>query len=675
MKSLAALLLMAGLTGLAAAEAIYSDKNVYEPVELTWSAQSEFKNADAVFPHPLVNGRAVLTTSSGALQTEDGGRNWKPWADAARMGRIRTVAFDRMDPRHFLAAANGIWETTDNGATFRLLAAKQTGLASDTVADLIYYSGDPGNNTLLAVHGDAAAGISRSRDGGKTWDVVNPEYRFHRLLGGDSSEFKRLFLLGAPKDEPDILGLFMCTTPGEYVSELLRDVPLTDLAFYPAGGGDILYSTSDKGAGRIAGGRSSVGQEILPIELQGVPGWASLSVAWGPNADTLNLCGYDPSKAGFVMSGDNMKTFRTMGGVMVSPLVKQGAAVRPNANGTVFYAVANGALSIGRAKSAPVVESSPAVLELSQDDPTFNDAREAFAAFSKTADGRFGAAAVQVCESFGDLAAPYLKRRITVTATPAEKPAAMLIDLSRTGGTPDTPMFDDGKHNDGAPNDGTYGITFAYEKRNPQGDWRPAAPGQIPLGVAAVSPSGTRSGAVALAGVYQKVTSFDMWEKRGGPLAAGSEGEVSVRPTTNPADVHGGSPCFRIEPRGGPWSVSIDATRKAQDITGYEALSFWIRAAPGSEVPASINIQFVDRPDFSEQVTTTPVAILPDLIDQGAVGTDYRRVVIPLDLLMDSGFQPSRLSKIILSGDAKGPATLFLDGIRWIATRAELDTK
>ena len=208
-----------------------------------------------------------------------------------------------------------------------------------------------------------------------------------------------------------------------------------------------------------------------------------------------------------------------------------------------------------------------------------------------------------------------------------------------------------------------------------KGDWRPAAPGQIPLGVAAVSGSGKRSGAVALAAVYLKVASFDMWEKRGGHLAAGSDGQVSVRPTTNPANVHGGSPCFCIEPRGGPWSVSIAATRKAQDITGYEALSFWIRAAQGSEVPTSLNIQFVDRPDFAEQVTTPPVAILPDLIDQGAIGTDYRRVVVPLDPLMDSGFQPSRLSKIILSGDAKGPATLFLDGVRWNATRAELDTK
>ena len=315
------------------------------------------------------------------------------------------------------------------------------------------------------------------------------------------------------------------------------------------------------------------------------------------------------------------------------------------------------------------------MLELSQDDPTINDAREAFAGFSKTADGRFGAAAVQVCESFGDLAAPYLKRRITVTATSADKPAAMLIDLSRAGGSPDTQMFDDGKHNDGAANDGTFGITFAYEGRRQQGDWRPAAPGQIPLGVAAVSGSGKRSGAVALAAVYLKVASFDMWEKRGGHLAAGSDGQVSVRPTTNPANVHGGSPCFCIEPRGGPWSVSIAATRKAQDITGYEAPSFWIRAAKASEIPTSLNIQSVDRPDFSEQVTKSPVAVLPDLIDQGAIGTDYRRVVVPLDLLMDSGFQPSRLSKIILSGDPKGPATLFLDGIRWNATRAELDTK
>lgn len=679
MKRLIALLLMfcgaCGARLACAAPQLYSDTSVYEPLELAWSAPSDIKNAEAVFPHPLLVDRAVLTTSSGALQTEDGGRTWKPWPEAAKLGKIRAIAFDPMRPQHFLATAKGIWETTDNGATFRQLARTESGLASDTVVDLIFYSGDPGNNTLLAAHGEAAPGLSRSRNGGKTWDVVNPEYSFRRLKGGTSPEFKRLFLIGAPKDEPDVLGLFMCTTPGEYVTELMRDVLLTDLAFYPANGGDVLFSTSDSGAGRITGGRSSVGQEMLPISFEGSPGWASLSVTWGPNADVLNLCAYDPSKLGLVISGDDLKTSRIMGGVLVGSMVREGASVRPNANGTIFYAVANGTLSVGRAKTAPLVVAIPAVLELSQDDPTFNDAREAFASFTKTADKRFGAAAQQVCESFGDLSSPYLKRQITITATAPEKISAMFIDLSRAGGTPETPMFDDGKHHDAAANDGTFGITFAFDGRQPQGDWRPAAPDQIPFGIAAVSQAGKRAGAVALAGVYTKVASFDMWEKRGGPLASDSEGEVSVRPTTNPPDLHEGSPCFRVEPRGGPWSVSIEATHKARDITGYEALSFWIRAAPGSAIPTSLNVQFLDQPDFSEPVMTPPVAIVPDLIDQGAIGTEYRRVIVPLEPLLASGFQPSRLDKIILSGDAQSPATFFLDGIRWNATRAELDAQ
>ena len=674
MKLLATIFLLSGLTYLSAAERTFSDKAVYEPLELAWSTRAELKNAESVFPHPLIPGRAILTTPANVFQTEDGGLNWKPWTDGAKPGRVRTIAFDPRDPQHFLIGANGIWETTDNGATLHQVATKQNGLASDTVVDLIFYSGDPGNKTLLAAHGDSAPGLSRSRDGGKTWDVVNPEYIFHRIMGGASTEFKRLYLIGAPKDEPDVMGLFMSTTPGEYVSELMRDVALTDLAYYPANGGDIYFSTSDQGAGRILGGRSSVGQEMQALNIDGVSGWASLAVTWGPNADALNLCAYDPSRAGFIISGDDMKTHRTMGGVLISPLVKEGAAVRPNANGTIFYAVANGSLSIGRAKSVPGVEASPPVLELAQEDPGFADAREAFLSFIKTPDARFGAAALRVCESFGDLSAPYVKRRISVTATSPDKPASMLIDLSRAGGDPETPMFDDGKHGDGAANDGTFGITFAYDARSPQGDWRPTAPGQVPFGVAAISADGKRNGAVALAGIYTTVTSFDMLEKRGGPLAAGSEGEVSVRPTTNPADIHEGSQCLRIEPRGGPWSVSIEASRKAHDVTGYEALSFWVRAAPGSTIPTSLNIQFVDRPDFSEPIKTPLLPILPDHIEQGAIGTDYRRVIIPLEPLLESGFQPSRLDKIILSGEAKSPEILFLDGVRWNATRAELDT-
>ncbi len=675
MKLLYALLLLLTSAQLAAgAPQLYSDTSVYEPLELAWSTRTEIKNAEALFPHPLLVDRAILTSRSGALQTEDGGRTWKPWPDAAKMGSVRAIAFDRMEPQRFLAAANGLWETTDNGATFRQMATTKSGLASDTIVDLLFYSGDPGNNTLLAAHGEDSAGLSRSRNGGKTWDVVNPEYRFYRLQGGNSSEFKRLFLFGAPKDEPDLRGLYMCTTPGEYVTELMRDVLLTDLTFYPANGGDILFSTSDSGAGRITGGSSSVGQEILPIEFEGSPGWASLAVTWGPNADVLLLTAYDPAKAGLVVSSDDLKTSRALGGVLVGSMVREGATVRPNSNGTIFYALANGSLSVGRAKTAPVVRTTPTVLELSQDDPTFNDAREAFATFSKTADKRFGAAALQVCESFGDLSAPYLKRQITVTAAAPEKPASVFIDLSRAGGAPETPMLDDGKHDDGAANDGTFGITFAFDGRQQREEWRPSAPGQIPFGVAAVSESGKRTGAVALAAVYTKIASFDMWEKRGGPLATKSEGEVSVRPSSNPPEIHEGSPCFRIEPRGGPWSVSIEATHKARDITGYEALSFWMRAVPGNAIPTSLNVQFIDQPEFSEPVTTPPAAIVPDLIDQGAIGTEYRRVIIPLTPLLESGFQPSRLDKIILSGDAESPTAFFLDGIRWHATRAELDT-
>lgn len=671
---LAATILLIGIAGLTAAEQIFSDKAVYEPLDLAWSTRAELKNAESVFPHPLIPGRAILTTPANVFQTEDGGINWKPWPEAAKPGRVRTIAFDPRNPQRFLVGANGIWETTDNGATLRPLATKQNGLASDTVVDLIFYSGDPGNNTLLAAHGDSAAGLSRSRDGGKTWDVVNPEYIFHRLKGGASNAFKRLYLIGAPKDEPDVMGLFMSTTPGEYVSELMRDVAVTDLAYYPADGGDIYFSTSDQGAGRILGGRSSVGQEMQALNIDGVSGWSSLAVTWGPNADAINLCAYDPTKAGFIISGDDMKTHRTMGGVLISPLVKEGAAVRPNANGTIFYAVANGLLSIGRAKSAPLVVASPPVLELSQEDPGFDDAREAFLSFIKTPNARFGAAALRISESFGDLTAPYVKRRISVTATSPDKPASMVIDLSRAGGAPETPMFDDGKHGDGAANDGKFGITFAYDARSRQGDWRPTAPGQVPFGVAAISADGKRTGAVALAGIYSTVASFDMWEKRGGSPATESEGEVSVRPATNPSDIHDGAPCFRIEPRGGPWSVSIKATQKARDVTGYEALSFWVRAAPDSTIPTSLNIQFIDRPDFSEPVKTPPVSVIPDLIDQGVISTEYRRVIVPLEPLLESGFQPSRLDKIILSGDAKSPEILFLDGIRWNATRAELDT-
>ncbi len=89
---------------------------------------------------------------------------------------------------------------------------------------------------------------------------------------------------------------------------------------------------------------------------------------------------------GLVISPDQLASTSTASdGLPIGSLVKDGAVVRPNANGTVFYAAINGALTIGRSSpDVPVVQVTPAAFVV---DPRAADQwrnlSEAFSAFAR----------------------------------------------------------------------------------------------------------------------------------------------------------------------------------------------------------------------------------------------------------------------------------------------------
>ena len=339
---------------------------------------------------------------------------------------------------------------------------------------------------------------------------------------------------------------------GEYVNELVRDVVATDLVFAPAPwrqNGITYLATSDSGLYRIDNSSAfGMSYDIARMPYPGLDGWASVGVTWGPTADTFNLFLYDPTTLGLLVSGEEL--LKKLGapedltqgvtvseGLPVSPLNKEGAVLRPNANGTLCYAAANGALSIGRMpEDVPVVDLTPAGFDVKSDDSAdwraLNDALGRFSAFR----GCTTDAARALCREVPDLENLYHRSQITVAVRVPIKPSppkSVTIDLSRLGGLPDTPLYDDGQHEDGAAGDGVYGLTCIFlpgihPPSNEAPDWRIIGPGRTAIGVVATYADGRRRGAVGVVNYSQQLSDLPMWNEGLDPSAVVPDGGVTA---------------------------------------------------------------------------------------------------------------------------------------------------
>lgn len=668
---------------------LYFDTTKYPPFSLTWSTSTDFQQVLGVFPHPLMVQRAALATMGGLFLTEDSGRTWTPLPEATvdKVGPILDVAFHPLLPDTFYIASQtkGVWATSDDGKTFTQIGTKASGMASDAVVSLNVYSGDSSHQTILAVHGDAAPGLSRSRDAGKTWEVVNTDYHFHRLLSGEGN-LQQLYLFGSTLKDPDIEGVYSCSTVGEYVAEAMRDVLATDMVYAPTPyrkPATVYLTTSDTGLSRIDNLNSAgLSYNVKPLPFKDATGWASVGLTWGPSADAINLFVYDPTKLGLLISHDDLATSQSVSdGLPTSDLVKDGAVLRPNANGTVFYAVANGALSTGRQPDdVPVVDFTPAAFEVNNDnDQASQDLAQAFQKFNDFK-GHTTDAAKALLGSVSDLEQNYRQHQIVVTVRVPTKPSApksVTIDLSRYGGYPNTPLFDDGQHNDGAAGDGVYGLTFAFlpERHSPREDeWRPSGPGRVAMGVTATYSDGHAQGAVGVVEIFERVLDFGLWHDGTGSVAQDVEGGVTVEPFLNPLApgqpsyaprLHHGDVAVRLKVPKGPWAVHFKAPYNRHDIDAHPALSLFVRLDDGA-APSRLSLQLRDAPDFSPPTTTDRVSVLQGITLNGT----YQRVVFPMTQVVGTAlqFQRDHLDEIIISGDSPAPATLVIDGLEANAT-------
>ncbi len=649
------------------------------PLKFTWSSSPGIKQVRGVFPHPTQLQRAVLATASGVLITEDAGRTWTnlPEAAAEKVGLIRDVAFHPLatDTFYLASQTQGIWATTDNGKTFQQLGTKATGMASDTVVSLVSYSGDPAHRTLLAVHGDDAPGMSRSRDDGRTWDVLNTDYCFQKIVGiGGNS--KQLHLFGATVQQPDVQNLYSSTTLGEYGIETIRDAVLLDMAVAPADG-TTYVTTSDSGLYRIDGKT----QDLTKPGSGDDSGWASVAATWGRNAGTSNLFLYDPAKLGLAVSGNELVSFDTTStGLPVGPLIKEGAVIRPNANGSVVYAVANDGLTIGRTpERLPEISLNRQVFTYTpKEGDSFTDLQAAFYEFSGRRDKNHSAVAnaKELIQRFGDLKSTYSQCQLTISArvpVQPKPPVSVTVDLRRFRGSPETEMADDGTRGDATAGDGVYTRTMAFLTRSS----RPYPPdGGNPLAVTVTYADGQRGAAVGVVGIYATSRSYCLWDgTREGKLQYSQEGDVTVTTLKNPLPEKREYPSIRIDARKAPWSVTLNGWyNTARDIDGFEVLSFRIKVVDGKP-PGELFVRVSDQPDRSAPTMTDPIPVLGEFVREGPIGAEFRQVVIPWGRLLAKSpdFKTRFMTSIVLSCPTGDPVSLVIEDPCVLATANELD--
>ncbi len=109
--------------------------------------------------NPNERGAVYGLDGTGIARSSDGGRTWAHFNTPATPGQL---AFGKQPQTLFFSAANGLWRSTDRGATWR-----QTPL-TDTVSAV---AAAPNGDIFAAVSAGSGAGLQRSTDAGDTWQT------------------------------------------------------------------------------------------------------------------------------------------------------------------------------------------------------------------------------------------------------------------------------------------------------------------------------------------------------------------------------------------------------------------------------------------------------------------------------------------------------------------------
>jgi len=654
----------------------------YPAFNIVWQTDDRLQDVRAVFPAPLSPQWVAVATGTGLLFSDDTAKTWTLIAGTSpdAIGEIRHIEFSTNNALYMATATKGIWQI-DNLANLtppKQLASKSTGLLSDAVTQLRIDTSDPSGQTLLAVHGSDAAGISRSLDAGHTWKPIPAldDYFIDKLLcGGPGTPW--MFALACQKNPTGPRRIFFSLAVGDFFKDYAGDIQATDGAletFFEQPfdkASDLSYwSTADAGLLHIDhNGTDS--QRLGPPEIDK---WTSIGTTYGPTADSRIIYAYEPTKLGLAVSQDNGKTFTSFSqGLPTGGFVKQGAHVRANAGGSVFFAAINNRLYIGRRYTGAITITD---LRVTPQAITYAPTRygESLDALHNELNNFRNARtaaedAPYVINAYHNLTSAASNITFTITARinnhedaatgegESKPPIAVTVDLSRIGGSPVTPMYDDGLHGDGAANDGIYGATSLLRPdriRNHYEDIRRPSPGPIALTITAISPEGKLSSAVGVIGLLEHAETHAYWARSDWITSTGDL-------TTSQDDYRaaGDRKALKFQTKGKPWTLSL-LNYYDHSVAGYDSLAFDIKTDGPS--PKELYVQLQDASPDTVSALTVRVPVIEEKLVQGSGGgvidKNFRRVVVPFSRLLkeppdDSPrFRPTMLHAVVISADS-----------------------
>jgi len=203
-----------------------------------------------------------------------------------------------------------------------------------------------------------------------------------------------------------------------------------------------------------------------------------------------------------------------------------------------------------------------------------------------------------------------------------------------------------------------------HRPRGGDKETRSVWPGRVALGVRATFADGHHQGAVGVVSIYSQIVDLTYWNSNPKSVAVATQGPATAEAEPDPAQTPKSPAILHAETQPGSWSVKMKVPYDKRDITGYAAVSFWIKAGDGSP-PKELYVQLADDPVLSATTVTPRVPIL----NGKSLGADYLHVVIPLSQLLDPvpQFQSNQFAQVILAGDTTAPAGLIIANLQLLA--------
>ncbi|MBA2482532.1 MAG: hypothetical protein H0V44_17855 [Planctomycetes bacterium] len=615
----------------------------HEP-RIDWQPDVRVKRCERIFPDPHDPFRVWVCTAQGIVETSDDGATWRtlPNTGAEQLGRISDVLHAPSRAGVILIATRdrGIFRSDDDGVTWRSNGTTGSGLAALQVVRLGTPPFDRSGRIFYAAHGDAAPGISKTIDGGTTWFTV-AGHLFSEDLLLDGQE---ILVTGHSAKEQDLWSVYQSDDCAGSWLETMRDVRPTacgtsrstiSAIWLGALKGRILHR-SPAGAHKATAAWTAVGPDQAS--------WASIFGTPGSDPAHDTLFAYDPRALGLIASNDGFATWRSENsGLFVGRLVKEGANVCATANGRSFYAAINGQLYVGR--TAP--DEGPVLARFRVSPRVVRIATAAKAVFSATVR--------------------------PMDATPDAKVMAVQVQLDGFR----LPLLDDGAHDDGDAGDGVFAAAVDLKEDFLRRDWRPEfrwrVPGQVLLHVSATDATNLRSVGTLPMTVLPRPATTIFWDgegaRWGGRLAHARRGAPDGKFDSRAgiifdidAEAHSGARCLHVVAWKGPWLTGWGLDYYGRNLTDQDVLVFWIKAT--SRTSRDLQVLLTDAPGHendarpSEAVWLIKDGFLSELTET------YQQVRIPMTrFLTRSGFNLEMCNGIAFGGSDANGHNVFVDDI------------